>query len=102
VKTPGEQMIGRETELLAIHHPDTEEMEAYERLLVDAMKGNAAQFVREDYVEEAWRIVDLVIRSATPVYQYEPGTWGPKEADRILENGAWHNPTVTTAYAEMR
>src|SRR5438552_664438 len=72
VKTPGEQMAGEQTELLAIHHPDIEEMEAYERLLSDAMKGNAAQFAREDYVEEAWRIVDPVIRSATPVHQYEP------------------------------
>jgi len=95
VKTPGEQMAGEQTELLAIHHPDIEEMEAYERLLSDAMKGNAAQFAREDYVEEAWRIVDPVIRSATPVHQYEPGTWGPKEADRIIESGAWHNPAVT-------
>ena len=56
-------------------------MDAYERVLGDAMEGDATLFAREDYVEEAWRIVDPVLKASTPVYEYEPGTWGPKEVD---------------------
>jgi hypothetical protein len=56
-------------------------MDAYERVLGDAMQGDATLFAREDYVEEAWRIVDPVLKDGTPVYEYEPGTWGPKEVD---------------------
>ena len=95
VKTPGEEMAGREVELLAYHHPTKDEMDAYERLLGDAMKGDATLFAREDYVEEAWRIVDPVLRAGTPVYPYEPNTWGPREVDqRIVPAGGWQNPTV--------
>ena len=56
-------------------------MDAYERVLGDAMAGDATLFAREDYVEEAWRIVDPVLKAGTPVYEYEPGTWGPREVD---------------------
>ena len=56
-------------------------MGAYERLLGEAMKGDATLFAREDYVEEAWRIVDPVLKTATPVFDYEPQTWGPAEAE---------------------
>jgi glucose-6-phosphate 1-dehydrogenase len=96
VKVPGEEMAGMQTELLAYHHPSKEEMDAYERLLGDAMKGDATLFAREDYVEEAWRIVDPVLKSDTPVYEYEPKSWGPREVDqKISPPGGWHNPTVT-------
>ena len=57
-------------------------MDAYERVLGDAMAGDATLFAREDYVEEAWRIVDPVLKAGTPVYEYEPDTWGPAEVDR--------------------
>jgi Pyridine nucleotide-disulphide oxidoreductase/Glucose-6-phosphate dehydrogenase, C-terminal domain len=57
-------------------------MDAYERLLGDALKGDATLFAREDYVEEAWRIVDPVLKAGTPVYEYEPQTWGPREVDQ--------------------
>ena len=77
VKVPGEEMADG-AELLAFHHPVTDEMDAYERLLGDAMKGDATLFAREDYVEEAWRIVDPVLKAGTPVYEYEPNTWGPQ------------------------
>ena len=61
--------------------PPPEEMDAYERVLGDAMAGDATLFAREDYVEEAWRIVDPVLKAGTPVYEYEPNTWGPGEVD---------------------
>jgi glucose-6-phosphate 1-dehydrogenase len=58
------------------------------------MQGDRTLFAREDYVEEAWRIVDPVLQARTPVYEYEPGTWGPREAERITPPGGWQNPTV--------
>ena len=67
---------GQSVELLASHHPGADEMDAYERVLGDAMAGDATLFAREDYVEEAWRIVDPVLKAGTPVYDYEPGSWG--------------------------
>jgi glucose-6-phosphate 1-dehydrogenase len=58
------------------------------------MEGDATLFARQDYVEEAWRIVDPVLKAPTPVHQYEPKTWGPSEAQRVAPAGDWHNPTV--------
>jgi glucose-6-phosphate 1-dehydrogenase len=95
VKEFGERMAGRETELLACHHATKDEMDAYERLLGDAMKGDATLFAREDYVEEAWRIVDPVLKAGTPVHEYEPNTWGPVEASSVVSPpGGWHNPVA--------
>jgi glucose-6-phosphate 1-dehydrogenase len=74
-------------------------MAAYERVLGEAMDGDATLFAREDYVDEAWRIFDPLLHAKTPVYAYEPGTWGPKEADRIVPPGGWHNPVVGTSAA---
>jgi glucose-6-phosphate 1-dehydrogenase len=97
VKAPGEQVVGRMTELLAVHHPDAAEMDAYERLLGDAMRGNATEFAREDYVEEAWRIVEPIVGDATSVSEYEPQTWGPnKSHDLISESGPWNDPIVVS------
>ncbi len=84
-----------EVELVACRHPKPEEMEAYERVLTDAMAGDATLFARQDYVEEAWRIVDPVLKAATPVYEYEPHTWGPKEVDAsVLPAGGWDVPVT--------
>ncbi len=95
VKSPTEEMTGELTELLATHHPGRDEMDAYERLLGDAMKGDALLFAREDYVEAAWRIVGPVLAGATPLYNYGPGTWGPAEVDqRIMPVGGWHTLTL--------
>jgi glucose-6-phosphate 1-dehydrogenase len=95
VMDPEEKMIGDQVELLASHHPGAEEMDAYERVLGDAMAGDATLFAREDYVEEAWRIVDPVLKAGTPVYEYEPGTWGPNEVDKkVAPAEGWQNPTV--------
>jgi glucose-6-phosphate 1-dehydrogenase len=91
-KKPGELMVGERIELVAYHKlPD--EMGPYERLLRDAAEGDATLFAREDAVEAAWRVVDPVLGNATPVHEYEPGTWGPPAVDRLLapESG-WHNP----------
>jgi glucose-6-phosphate 1-dehydrogenase len=91
--TPGFEKCGQLIETEASRHPAPDEMDAYERLLADAMKGDQTLFAREDAVEEAWRIVDPVLKNPPPVFQYEPGTWGPKEVDQIVcPPGGWHNP----------
>lgn len=91
-----EKMVGQQVELLASRHPSVEEADAYERVLSDALAGDATLFAREDYVEEAWRIVDGVLRAATPTYEYDPGTWGPAEVDRlVVPPGGWQNPVAT-------
>ena len=81
-------------ELLASRHPAAQEMDAYERVLGDAMAGDATLFAREDYVEEAWRIVDPVLKANTPVSEYEPKTWGPPETENVMPPGGWDNPVV--------
>jgi glucose-6-phosphate 1-dehydrogenase len=96
VMDPDADMRGETVEMVASRHPRPEEMEAYERVLGDAMAGDGTLFAREDYVEEAWRIVDPVLKAVTPVYEYEPHTWGPSEVDRrVTPPGGWHNPTAT-------
>lgn len=94
IMDPLEEMVGQTAEMLANSFPQDGEMDAYERVLGDAMKGDATLFARQDYVEEAWRIVDPVLKKVTPVYQYEPNTWGPGEVERVTPPGGWHNPTV--------
>jgi glucose-6-phosphate 1-dehydrogenase len=95
-KAPGDELRGEADEMVAVRHPHTGDMEAYERVLRDAMAGDTTLFAREDYVEEAWRIVDPVINAHTPVYKYQPGEWGPSEVDaKIVPPGGWYNPTVT-------
>jgi glucose-6-phosphate 1-dehydrogenase len=95
VMDPEEKLIGQPVEMLASHHPGAGEMDAYERLLGDAMEGDATLFAREDYVEEAWRIVDPVLKAGTPIYEYEPKTWGPSEVDKkVAPPGGWHNRIV--------
>jgi len=86
IKAPGETLAAEEVELELAHSRDGD-LEPYEELLGDAMRGEASRFQREDYVEEAWRIVDPVITANTPVHEYEPGTWGPKEADALVPGG---------------
>jgi glucose-6-phosphate 1-dehydrogenase len=83
------------SELLASRHPCAREMDAYERVLGDAMAGDATLFAREDYVEEAWRIVDPALQAETPLFEYEPKTWGPAEVERVTPPGGWSNPVVT-------
>jgi glucose-6-phosphate 1-dehydrogenase len=90
-----EAMHGRTVELMVCEVERADAMDAYERLLHDAMKGDATLFAREDSVEQAWRIVDPVLGSATPVSEYEPNTWGPEESGQITAGyGAWHDPQI--------
>jgi glucose-6-phosphate 1-dehydrogenase len=70
------------------------DMDAYERLLGAAMEGDATLFAREDYVEEAWRIVDPILKQSTPVHPYAPNTWGPEHAELVTPPGGWDNPST--------
>jgi glucose-6-phosphate 1-dehydrogenase len=93
VKRPGETLEGEETELSFVDKPEGDEMHAYERLLGDAMEGDPSLFARQDAVEASWAIVDPVLHIPTPLFEYEPGTWGPAEADRLVADaGGWHCP----------
>ena len=83
-------------EMIASHHPDSHEVDAYERVLGDALSGDATLFAREDYVEEAWRIIDPALQAKTPVYAYEPNTWGPSEVElRVTPPGGWQSPKLS-------
>ncbi len=92
-KQPGAAMQGRQVELFVDQH-EADEMDAYERLIGDAMVGDAVLFAREDEVEAAWAVVDAVLRARTPVYEYAQGSWGPQQADALITEGpcSWHNP----------
>lgn len=91
-KVPGEKMIGDETELFVCHQRG-DEMEAYERLIGDAMIGDASLFARQDGVEATWRVVDPILRMPTTVYEYEPGTWGPDKSQGLIAAfGGWQSP----------
>ncbi len=93
VKKPGDAMTGEPVELLAAHDSDPTELSAYQELLGDAMEGDSTRFAREDYVEEAWRILQPVLDNATPVHFYDPGTWGPPEAEKLTASeGGWQDP----------
>jgi glucose-6-phosphate 1-dehydrogenase len=94
VKKSGNEMTGEPVELLAVQHSDATELLPYEELLDDAMHGDSIRFAREDYVEEAWRIVQPILGNVTPLHMYDPGTWGPAEAESLAAaNGGWRNPT---------
>ena len=87
-----DSMVGQQAEMMVSQRPAAGEMDAYERVLGDAMEGDATLFAREDYVEEAWRIVDPVLKQDTPVHPYEPGTWGPAEVSAVTPPGGWADP----------
>jgi glucose-6-phosphate 1-dehydrogenase len=91
VKVAGEQLIGEDVELVATDQPG-EDRPAYERLLGDALEGDSELFAREDTVEAEWQVVEPILGDAAPVYEYEPGTWGPEEADQLIADGVWSNP----------
>ena len=98
VISPEQETRSQTAEMVGTRLPRAGDMDAYERVLGDAMHGDATLFAREDYVEEAWRIVDPVLKAGTPVYEYEPGTWGPKEvAAKVVPPGGWHDPKVRSS-----
>jgi len=92
---PGAESSAESAEIIGSRHPGVQDMDAYERVLTDAMAGDATLFARQDYVEEAWRVVDPALKAKTPVFEYEPGTWGPKEVAQVAPPGGWHNPVVS-------
>jgi len=92
IKTAGDQLHGCPIELIADQECGSDEMLPYEELLGDAMAGNQTWFAREDYVEEAWRIIDPIL-DKKQVYEYQPGTWGPEQANKVIEQvGGWWDP----------
>ena len=91
-KKPGANMAGKEIELHFCNVRD-DETQAYERLIGDALKGDATLFAREDGVEAAWRIVDPILGMKTPAHEYDCGTWGPVAAAAMTADlGGWHTP----------
>jgi glucose-6-phosphate 1-dehydrogenase len=92
-KRPGEAMAGAPLELSVVDAPAPGRMDAYERLIGDALEGEQALFARQDLVEASWAIVDPVLGAMDAVLPYEPGSWGPVEADRLAADvGGWRNP----------
>ena len=96
---PDEQRPGQPVEMVACHQQGADEPSAYERVLEDALRGDATLFARQDYAEEAWRVVDTVLKADTPVHEYERNTWGPSEVEKIVSPaGGWHNPIITEEF----
>jgi glucose-6-phosphate 1-dehydrogenase len=95
VMSPGDTLKGEAIEMVASSQSSPEEMDAYERVLGDAMAGDSTFFAREDYVEEAWRIVDPILKANTPIYEYDKGAWGPSQVDQsVRPPEGWHNPAA--------
>jgi len=92
-KSFGAGFIGHPTELVAATVPTPNDTLPYEELIEDAMMGNQRRFARQDYVEESWRLLDPILNAKLPVRIYEPGSWGPPEADALHgKYGGWSNP----------
>jgi glucose-6-phosphate 1-dehydrogenase len=94
IKTPGEKLEGKPVELSVVRQDTGDDMDAYERLLGDAMNGDATLFARQDVVENAWAIVDPLINATSAIHEYTPGSWGPHEANRLVADvGGWNTPS---------
>jgi glucose-6-phosphate 1-dehydrogenase len=92
-KSFGAGFIGHPTELVAATPPTPNDTLPYEELIEDAMTGNQRRFARQDYVEESWRLLDPILTAKLPIHIYEPGSWGPTEADQLHgKYGGWTNP----------
>lgn len=96
VISPEDDSVSQPVEMVVSRYPRSDEMDAYERLLGDAMAGDATLFAREDYVEEAWRIVDPILKSPPPLQEYEPQTWGPADhRSCVTPPDGWQDPVVS-------
>jgi glucose-6-phosphate 1-dehydrogenase len=94
IKAPGERMVGRPTELL-VASDFSEGMTPYERLLGDALAGDPTLFASQSEVEAQWVVVDPILDDKTPLHTYDPGTWGPREADALVADlGGWRTPSI--------
>jgi glucose-6-phosphate 1-dehydrogenase len=90
-KRPGEGMGGQPVELSVVEQPVEGSLGDYERLLGDAIAGDATLFARQDVVEAAWALVDPLMQNPGPMFEYEPGSWGPPQADRLVADvGGWN------------
>jgi glucose-6-phosphate 1-dehydrogenase len=99
IKQPGDQLISRPVELDYDYDQqrDGPLEEAYARLLEDALEGEQRLFARADGVQQAWRVVQPILDDPPPVLEYEPGTWGPPQADELIaDHGGWHRPKVVS------
>lgn len=95
IMAPQEDMASVLSEVQGNPTPFPNEKDAYERVLTDAMAGDPTHFARQDYVEEAWKLVDDYLHTDSPVFNYAPGTWGPKEVNELIcPPGGWNNPTL--------
>jgi glucose-6-phosphate 1-dehydrogenase len=93
-KKPGDTMIGYPSEL-SVCHEHLHDKPPYERLIGDAMEGDATLFARQDGVEAEWRIVDPILKDGGPIHPYQPGSWGPESADSIITDSCrWHTPKM--------
>jgi len=98
VKRSGEEMRGEPVELVARHHSESDKS-PYERLIGDAVRGDTSLFTQDETVEAAWKVVDPLLHDPLPATPYEPGTWGPRQADEVIEGGeTWHDPTPETSH----
>jgi glucose-6-phosphate 1-dehydrogenase len=91
---PNSESQAESVEMVFKRYLGQKDMDAYERVLTDAMAGDATLFARQDYVEEAWRIVDDAMKADTPVFEYAPQSWGPREVERLSPPGGWQNPVA--------
>jgi glucose-6-phosphate 1-dehydrogenase len=92
VKMAGERMAGEEVELIASERP-RQEISPYERLIGDALEGDQSLFARQDAIEAQWAIVEPALGAASPLHLYEPNTWGPVEAEKLIAaSGGWRTP----------
>ncbi|MDR0342662.1 MAG: glucose-6-phosphate dehydrogenase [Nocardiopsaceae bacterium] len=98
IKAVGETMTGTDVELALHEQPGPAQLAPYDRLLGDAMDGDASRFAREDAVEAAWTVVGSVLGDATPPHRYQPGTWGPEQAASLTaRHGGWRDPRSAEA-----
>jgi glucose-6-phosphate 1-dehydrogenase len=101
IKQAGDRMVGHDVELMLAEQAATFRP-PYQRLLGDAMHGNGELFGREDIVDAQWRVVQPILDDVTPLYPYEPGSWGPDEATQLIGgDGPWRDPQVTKADDEL-
>ena len=100
---PDNETVGVSTEITGCRAPGPDNMDAYERVLGEAMAGDASLFAREDYVEEAWRIVDPALKASTPICQYEQKTWGPAEVENTVSPpGGWVSPAASHTEVQVQ
>jgi len=98
-KRPGDALVGRPVELQVAAEPGPV-MAPYDRLLGDALVGDPTRFASEDAVEAAWGVVDPILGDKVPAIPYDPGSWGPAEADRLIHaSGGWAQPHLARAAA---